>query len=117
MDHMTKIVSLTLAQYRMLGRAIRGEKLPVSNFRGPTASALARKGCWQRHGTHWAYTDFGKKVHAARGVLRPGREVYDSASPQERLALSRSHTPYASEQEREVAEKLRLRMREAGELP
>lgn len=116
MDQVNKIISLTLAQYRMLGRAIRGERLPVANFRGPTASALARKGCWRHHGSHWAYTDLGKKVHAARGLLRPGRVVYDSASPQERQALGRSHTPYATEDERHTAELLMSRMREAGEL-
>lgn len=114
--HMSKIVSLTLAQYRMLGRAVRGEKLSVANFRGPTASALARKGCWRHHGSHWAYTDLGKRVHAARGLLRPGHEVYDSATSRERMALGRLHTPFASETERKLAEQLMGRMREAGEL-
>lgn len=113
---MSKIVSLTLAQYRMLGRAIRGEKLPVSNFRSATARSLARKGCWQHHGSHWAYTDLGKQVHAARGLLRPGHEVYDTATPRERQALGKLHTPYATEAERKLAEQLMGRMREAGEL-
>jgi hypothetical protein len=71
---MNKIISLTTAQYRMLGRAIRGEKLPVANFHGPTASALARKGCWRHHGAYWAYTDLGKRVHASRGLWLIGRK-------------------------------------------
>jgi len=112
------MVSLTLAQYRLLGRAIRGDVLPMSRYRKQhaTVAALLRKGCLRGKDT-WEASPLGKKVHTARGRLRPGREVYDSATPQERQALGRSHTPYASKEEQHVAEQLRHRMREAGEIP
>ena len=111
-----KTISLTLAQYR---RAVRGEKLPVARYRHEHAStqSLQNKQCWHVQHGHWLPTPLGMKVHAARGRLRPGREVYDSATPQERQALGRSHTPYATKEEQHVAEQLRERMREAGEIP
>lgn len=113
------IVSLTLAQYRMLGRAVRGERLPTANYRSPTAKALHRKRCWVVSDLVdiWIPTPLGKKVYAARGRLRPGHEVYDSATPRERAALGRVNTRYASDEDARLASDLTFRMREAGEMP
>lgn len=81
-----EIISVSLAQYRLLGRAVRGEFLPTSRFRveHPTTHALHRKGLveivvivderTQRAitETRWTSTDLGRRVRATRnGVLRP----------------------------------------------
>lgn len=114
-----KTISLTLAQYRMLGRAIRGEKLPTKNYKSVTASALSRKGCWKPHRGHWAASDLGKKVFAARGLLRAGSQIWNSASPQERAAYNRSQSVglnALAADDRSLAERLIARLHSAGEV-
>jgi hypothetical protein len=80
---MNRIVSVSVAQLRMLGRSIRGEVLPTSRYRlqQPTVKALQRKGLWSMQcrvdthtmraleETHWAPTELGRRVHAAHGKL------------------------------------------------
>jgi hypothetical protein len=115
---MTKTVSLTLAQWRMLGRTLRGERLSIVRYNNPTVSALVRKGCWQPQNGSWVPTAFGKRIHACRGVMRAGSQVWDSATPQERSAYGKSqangvHTLGTREQQ--LADALLRRMLEAGE--
>jgi len=70
------VLSLSVAQYRMLGRILRGERLPYSRYQGPTIFALERKGCVElssiltHRGLHWTATSGGRDVFAARGKLR-----------------------------------------------
>ena len=117
---MNKIVSLTVAQYRLLGRAIRGAKLPKSRYQPghATVSALARKNCWHAEHGHWVPTAFGCKVFNARGIWRPGTTVWDSASHEEREAARRiaAFPVRATKRDQEMLDRLNGRMREAGEL-
>jgi hypothetical protein len=61
------------AQYRMLGRLVRGERLPVGRYKdlaGGTVRALYRKNLIADSGKtmvptgHWFATDLGRKRHA-----------------------------------------------------
>ena len=112
----TKMISLSAAQYRMLGRAIRGHKFPLTRYRQEhaTVRALADKGCWTHHHGHWTPTDLGKKIFASRGVLRSGHSVWDSASHAEREAYKAAVRRGDAD---DVAQRLRDRMAAAGELP
>lgn len=114
---MKKIVSLSLAQYRMLGRAIRGDALPMSRYRteNRTVRALSVKGCFCTEQGFWMPTDFGKKVFACRGAFRPGDTVWDSASQEECSAYYRT-LRYPTKDDTETVARLQARMRAAGEL-
>ena len=89
-----KTKTVSLAQYRMLMRALRGEYLPCSRFHGMTVRALERKGCFVRdqasvahvashsHATRghvWRPTDLGREMVARKGILRPDRPMELSA--------------------------------------
>jgi hypothetical protein len=114
---MNKIVSLSLAQFRLLGRAIRGAKLPVTRYRHEhaTVKALRRKLCMHVEHGHWTPTAIGKQIYACRGALRPGDTVWDSASPEERAAYYRTQR-HATRDDMETVHRLQARMRAAGEL-
>ena len=70
-----KVTRITRAQFRMLGRSIKGERLPEHRFRSSivTVATLHRKGCWHVVHGHWEATEHGRKVHAAKGIYRPSR--------------------------------------------
>lgn len=112
-----KIVSLSLAQYRLLGRAIRGDRLPMSRYRPEhaTVAALYKKSCLFPHPNGWEATEHGRKIFACRGALRPGETVWDSASNEERAAYYRT-LRYQHKSDMEIVGRLRDRMRAAGEL-
>jgi hypothetical protein len=121
MTTVNKIISLSLAQYRLLGRALRGERLPAHRYRAqhPTMKALLAKGCLTlpARDVWWVPTPIGKEIHACRGVLRPGHRVWDSASKEERDAQIRvQRTSYASEKDRAIVARLQERQRAAGEI-
>ncbi len=71
------IVSVTMAQHRMLRRLARGEQLPTHRYKHVTVNALLRKGLAQASKViargHrglvldvWAITELGRRVCAAR---------------------------------------------------
>jgi len=119
MTTVNKIISLSLAQYRLLGRALRGERLPRHRYRThhPTVLSLVRKSCLVSGGEHWVPTPLGKEIHACRGVLRPGHRVWDAATKEERDAQIRvQRTSYASEKDQAIVARLQERQRAAGEI-
>jgi hypothetical protein len=85
------VLSLTVAQYRLLGRILHGRMLPVSRYHTGTVCALERKGCVMRATVGvdpsmdaaraglaghiearevWLPLNQGRRVYASRGVLR-----------------------------------------------
>jgi hypothetical protein len=62
-------MGLTRAQYRMLGRTVRGERLPVRRYRRTllTVAALERQAFWMVIDGFWFPTDVGRKAHAEHG--------------------------------------------------
>lgn len=69
------------AQYRMLGRLVRGERLPVDRFRCiGTVDALYRKALIDDSGTgalpsgRWYPTDLGRQHHADQKPRPPVRD-------------------------------------------
>jgi hypothetical protein len=101
---MTQTISLSLAQYTMLGRILRGAKLPTSRYHHATINALARKGCVAVHHAHWRATDTGKRVHACRGILRAGLHTWDGATRAERDAFKAVYW-YHDVRDQDVVEK------------
>ena len=120
MEHtVNNIIGLSVAQYRLLGRAIRGETLPRERYRREhrTVGALVRKSCFISGGHHWIPTPLGKEIYACRGVLRPGHRVWDSATKEERDAQIRlQRTSYASKEDQAIVSRLQERQRTAGEI-
>ena len=115
-----KIISLTLAQFRMLGRAIRGQRLYFDRYKliaHGTVAALVRKGCLHSYTDEdfWQVSKFGRDIYACRGAWRPGDTVWDSASHEEREAYWRTQR-HATERDAEIVARLQARMRAAGEL-
>lgn len=115
--HTNKIISLSLAQYRLLGRAIRGDRLPMARYRPEhaTVAALYRKACFFPHPNGWEPTTFGREIFNCRGAYRPGDTVWDSASNEERAAYYRT-LRYATKDDLATVARLQARMRAAGEL-
>jgi hypothetical protein len=72
-----KNIKLKLAQWRMLGRIVRGERLHVSRFRleNRTVDALSRKNCILLEHGRWYATALGRDVHAHGGFWFPRREA------------------------------------------
>lgn len=103
-------VALTVAQYRLLGRMIRGERLPVARYRveHATIGALYRK--WQITGVgpnggdgDWHVTWHGWKCHAAAGnpakfAFNHEREQRQAAEMAAQLRMIADFDPPESEQ-------------------
>jgi hypothetical protein len=66
-----KTKSVSLAQFRMLGRVLRGERLPCDRYHGATIQALVRKWCLVAAAGCWEATDVGREMMARRGFMRP----------------------------------------------
>lgn len=70
-------MTFTVAQYRMAGRVLRGDVLPVARYRreNPTVAALVRKGAFaeghgpagRHHVRVWHLTAKGREGHALVG--------------------------------------------------
>jgi hypothetical protein len=114
-----KRVTLSLAQWRMLGRLVRGEKLPTDRYDNRTMESLVRKQCISRFGPHWQATHFGREVHACRGFWQPTLRVWGAATSSERDAYKRVvvyNNGRVNDDDRKLAEKLHERMLAAGEV-
>jgi len=112
-------VSLSLAQFRMLGRAIRGQRLHVSRFRPEhaTVAALAVKRCWHLRDGRWVPTELGLNVHRCRGFYQPDRLVWNSASRAEREAFRRVAVFHSTDKEDvALADQLQRRLEARGEV-
>lgn len=109
MTSMIGHVSLTVAQYRLLGRMIRGERLPTRRYRyeHATIHALNRKHYIGVDVTGaedvWAPTGHGRKVHAAAGspakfTIAHEREQRQAAEVAAQLRMIADFDPPESEQ-------------------
>lgn len=64
-----KAKSVSWAQFRMLTRLLRGEKLPCDRYHSGTIQALARKRCVVAEGGFWGITALGREMMSRR--MRP----------------------------------------------
>ena len=117
---MTNMISVSLSQYRLLGRLVRGVHMPVARYRSEhaTIAALLRKGLVHRAGKAWGITERGRRIHACRGKLRPDSQIWDGATSEERSAYRRvmyNGPDAVSGVERDMAARLHDRITGAGE--
>jgi hypothetical protein len=67
----TKLISVTNAQWTLLQRIVRGIRLPLKRYSHVTSAqvrALSRKHCIAHVGhAHWVITRFGRELIAGKG--------------------------------------------------